>query len=340
VHTDFCGNPGKLDGMKAEEIPGWARGEEFDKAVVEQEINSWPDFESVYDKHFRRKRGRWYFRGQRDSGWRIETTLERLLGRVGRPANASPYPHYPCGRESNTVGARVELILLRAFQARSSKFLPNLPRPDDTLEWLALMRHWGLPSRLLDVTTSPHVALYFALADSLHADKPTQETPSPVVWAINHIPLRAIGAEQVGAQAHTDLSERRLFNTNFLADPAKAFVAPVHPRSHNERLAAQQGTFLCVGDVESSFLQNVSKCVPVEDLRGQGVFRKLVIHPGAAVEILARLSVMNIHNAALFPDLQGYARFIEQSLLLFGKDEQQQEKHLDFESLERLGWLG
>ena len=92
--------------------------------------------------------------------------------------------------------------------------------------------------------------------------------------------------------------------------------------------------------MDLSFLSNVSKCVPVEDIRGQGVFRKLVINPSAAIEILARLSVMNIHSASLFPDLQGYARFIEQSLLLFGKDDQQQERHLDFESLERLGWLG
>jgi hypothetical protein len=89
-----------------------------------------------------------------------------------------------------------------------------------------------------------------------------------------------------------------------------------------------------------SFRDNVLKCVAVEDIRGQGVFRKLVINPTVAIEILARLSVMNIQDAALFPDLQGYARFIEHSLLLFGKDDQQQERHLDFESLERLGWLG
>jgi len=63
-----------------------------------------------------------------------------------------------------------------------------------------------------------------------------------------------------------------------------------------------------------------------------------VINPQAGIEILARLSVMNIHSASLFPDLQGYAQSIEDSVLLFGKN--QQERLLDFESLERLGWLG
>jgi hypothetical protein len=322
--------------MNAEEVPKWARDESFDANIIEKKIRSWAEFEAVYDAFFRRKRGRWYFRGQRDSGWHIETTLDRLLKRIKPPTNAVPYPRYPSGREANTVGTRIELVLLRAFQARASKFLPNLPGPHDTLEWLALIRHWGLPSRLIDVTTSPHVALYFALEHLLSNDEPTRT--DPVVWAINHVPLRAMGAQTVGAVAHTDLSDPDFFNATFWADPATTFVAPVHPRSHSERLAAQQGTFLCVGNVDRSFRDNVVTCVP--DIIRQGVFQRIIIDPQAGIEILARLSVMNIHSASLFPDLHGYAEFIENSVLLFGKDGQQMERHLDFESLERLGWLG
>jgi hypothetical protein len=326
--------------VKAEEIPQWARDEAFDARVIEKKIDSWSDFESVYDTYFSRKRGRWYFRGQRDSSWHIETTLDRLLKSIKHPPNAEPYPCYPSGRSANTVGTRIELVMLRAFQARASKFLPNPPAADDTLEWLALMRHWGLPTRLVDVTTSPHVALYFALLHLLTPEDPASTAAEPVVWAINHIPLRALGAQQVGTDAHTDLSDRRLFNPKFLADPATMFVAPVHPRAHSERLAAQQGTFLCVGNVDHSFRENIKGCVPAEEIEGQGVFRRMVINPLAGVELLARLAVMNIHSASLFPDLGGYAKFIENSVLLFGKDERQQEPHLDFESLERLGWLG
>lgn len=335
----------KLDGMKAEEIPPWARGDEFDPASIELVVNSWSDFETAYERYFRRKRGRWYFRGQPDSTLPLQTTLERLLQQVGRPMNVRPYPVYPSGHSAATPGGRVELVLLRAFQARASKFLPNLPLRSEILEWLALMRHWGLPTRLLDVTTSPHVALFFALVGLLRSDSSNhrtdqQKAPNPIVWAINHIPVRAIGAkEATGVLAHLDLSETGLFNEHFLSDPPKAFVAPVHPRSHNDRLAAQQGTFLCVGNVDLSFGDNMLNCAPVEDIAGQGFFRKLVINREAGIEILSRLSAMNIHSGALFPDLSGYARSIEESLLLYGKDTQQ-ERHLDFESLERLGWLG
>ncbi|HXP84859.1 MAG TPA: FRG domain-containing protein [Bryobacteraceae bacterium] len=203
--------------MQTEPIPEWVRDPGLNPEEVK--IDSWSDFESFYESRLRRKRGRWYFRGQRDSTWTLETTLRRTSKKVIPPANGEPYPRYPCGRDANTIGTRIELILLRAFQARASKFLQNIPEPEDTLEWLALMRHWGLPTRLIDVTTSPYVALYFALVELLHADQDLPDGPKPAVWAINHVALRGIGAEQVGVLAHTDLSGRALFNEHFLADP-------------------------------------------------------------------------------------------------------------------------
>jgi hypothetical protein len=84
-----------------------------------------------------------------------------------------------------------------------------------------------------------------------------------------------------------------------------SFVAPVHPRSHNERLAAQQGTFLSVGNIDQSFENNMIASAPVAVIKGQGVFRKLIINPRVSIEILSRLWSMNIHSASLFPDLIG-----------------------------------
>jgi hypothetical protein len=145
---------------------------------------------------------------------------------------------------------------------------------------------------------------------------------------------------QAGVQAHTDLSERALFNEHFFGEERKAFIAPVHPRSHSERLAAEQGTFLCMADVDLSLQENVTRYMPLANLREQSMFHKLIISPEAIIKILERLAAVNIHSASLFPDLHGYAWFIDQSLRLFGAKSDQYERHLDFESLERLGWLG
>jgi len=325
--------------MQKPDIPLTARAGPFEMSATVHEIDTWADFQEFYEKHFRRQRGRWYFRGQADSSWTLQTTLERLLLRVrDRVRSSEPFPSDPSGRVARSVSERVELVALRAFQARASKFMQNLPRRDELLEWLALMRHWGLPTRLLDVTTSIHVALYFAVNEALYSRQ--SNVTSSAVWAINHIPLRATGPVQAGVAAHTDLSEPTLFNEYFFGEKRMAFVAPVHPRSHSERLAAQQGTFLCLANVDLSLEENVTRYMPEEELRGALVLRKLKISPDAAIDILGRLAAMNIHSASLFPDLYGYSRFIDQSLRLFGAESDQYEPHLDFESLERLGWLG
>lgn len=152
------------------------------------------------------------------------------------------------------------------------------------------MRHWGMPTRLLDVTTSIHVALYFAANEWLYAQQ--SEDVSVAVWAINHVPLRATGAVQAGVQAHTDLSERALFNEHFFGEERKAFIAPVHPRSHSERLAAEQGTFLCMADVDLSLQENVTRYMPLANLREQSMFHKLIISPEAIIKILERLAAV------------------------------------------------
>lgn len=44
------------------------------------------------------------------------------------------------------------------------------PRPHRDLEWLVLAQHYGIPTALLDWSTSPLIALFFACAESQQTD--------------------------------------------------------------------------------------------------------------------------------------------------------------------------
>lgn len=91
----------------------------------------------------------WVFRGHKSVSYALAPSVERVAQDLPHPWKA------------------LEFQLLREFQAKAPLHVPTdrLPPAGDKLSWLALMQHYGVPTRLLDFTYSPYVALYFALRD-------------------------------------------------------------------------------------------------------------------------------------------------------------------------------
>ncbi len=122
----------------------------------------------------------WVYRGQSDASWQITSSFERAIS------------------FDRTLVRNVERTLrgkeLSAISRFKAKAWPYVDKPNmSNLEWLMLMRHHGVPTRLVDFTESPIVALFFALED-----KPSGDF---AIWALNKDAMEdAYSLSQIGRQ--------------------------------------------------------------------------------------------------------------------------------------------
>lgn len=167
----------------------------IDNVIKTTLIHSWRGLEEYVEKNFGGT-GRWIFRGHEDSDWVLSTRLERELLGVPRSAGPTPDPPGLHGEPVRGLRERLELYFIRAYQSRAVYLTEKLPHIDDTLGWLATMQHWGFPTRLLDLTSSPYVALHFAVAPHFRSECLRGKTAA--LYAIQTVPLRRIASRSLG----------------------------------------------------------------------------------------------------------------------------------------------
>lgn len=106
---------------------------------------------------------KWLFRGQANASWPITSSLERT--------NQVVCNHL---RDPERYFRAIEQSAIEEFKRHSHALVGNDNLSN--LEWTMLMRHYGVPTRLVDFTEVPLYALFFALEEDSSADF--------AVWAV------------------------------------------------------------------------------------------------------------------------------------------------------------
>src|SRR5258707_535930 len=102
------------------------------------------------------------YRGQSDSSWRLETTLERYTGRLLPLEEYYQIVSAMKPQIETYTGARWEIPSPQEYAKRLSADGRLSPGTMPEYEYLIYLRHHGFPSPLLDWSASPYVAAYFA----------------------------------------------------------------------------------------------------------------------------------------------------------------------------------
>lgn len=204
----------------------------------------------------------------------------------------------------------LEKDLMARFQQRSIPF--HSRALTDTWEWLFLMQHYGVPTRLLDWSESPLMALFFAVTYA-HSKLSLKGRPifdgdasiwvlNPVQWNKHAIDLRSFA----GSILTTDDPNVSAYKPVGDINTMKPFPIAIYGAHNSQRIVAQRGVFVCFGKYTT----------PMEELYEQESFPedcliKITVKKKRLPHMSEALRRYGITDSVVFPDLDGLAREIK-----------------------------
>jgi hypothetical protein len=249
------------------------------------QVNTWQELEEQlffdsYWNELHRYRTKFLFRGLSSSEYNLDTNIQRM--RADPPLETK------------------ELLLLRQFQKYAHR---DVIERDTIWHWLSIANHHGLPTRLLDWTNSPFVALHFATANAEHFGL------DGVVWAVHfakvreHLPKKLKDALDAtpGANVFTVAELAKVVNK--LEDlenmkEGKDFMVIFEPPSIDDRIVNQYALLTAMSNVNTIPGDWLEKFAPE-------CYRKIVINKDLKPEIRDRLDMMNMTERVFLPGLDG-----------------------------------
>jgi hypothetical protein len=245
----------------------------------------------AFNERLQRFRSPFAFRGI-SADWPLTTSLQRM------------------NHDIPTLG-HIERAMFRNFKKYAyADFEPS----SSDWKWLAVAQHHGLPTRLLDWTFSPFVAMHFATNELDKMDK------DGVLWMVNfehsrkYLPeffLRALNRHYALTFSVEMLEEDDALKDPFIFEQTEgtqgAFVIFFEPPSLDPRIVNQWGLFSLMNRLDLRLDDWLASVASQDDK----LVRKIVIDADAKWEIRDRLDGMNLTERVMMPGLDGLSTWLK-----------------------------
>lgn len=225
-----------------------------------------------------------WFRGSQNASWRLIPKLYR-------------------SKTSARELLKDEDEIREEFVRRAPSLTTYSPR--NSWEWYFLMQHYSAPTRLLDWTEDPQIALYFALMESEGYQDAAVWVLDP--WRLNKLVLKTDEVLPPGADGLADIDRRKY--APWLPDRfdakkrlKKPLPVAIFPNQFDRRIAAQRSCFTVHGLKKDS----------LDDLfpRTQKLLAKITIPAHKVEDVCSELEDCSVDEATIYPDLEGLGKCV------------------------------
>jgi len=252
--------------------------------VNETRAESWAHlhellFADSWHETLNRHRSDYVFRGEASGNTSLITSLQRLGGEYGD----------------------VERHLLRSFRKYAER---DAVPADELWHWLALAKHHGLATRMLDWTYSPYVALHFATARATEFDQ------DGLIWMVNFVETNKLLPKKL--RSALDQEGMNAMSADLLTEVAPSladfdrlgedFVVFFEPPALDERIVNQYALFSVMPSPQARMDQWLEE--------RPGLARRIVLPAELKWEVRDKLDQANITERVLFPGLDGLATWL------------------------------
>jgi len=210
-----------------------------------------------------------------------------------------------------------EFNLTKKFRLMAPGF-DKTPETNRIDQWLFLMQHNGIPTRLLDWSESPLIACFFATEKAASSQEILNDA---VIYAIDPIQLNL--ASDITEFPNTWSQNSILQTIKFafgteteLVDGKRItyleYPVAIYPSTIHARIASQKGCFTLHGNDKRDF-ETIFKD---HKLINDKYLMKYRIQKEKVTEIFKELSNLGITYSSLFPDLEGLSKELKYSFNL------------------------
>ena len=225
----------------------------------------------------------------------------RGLGSDNYKLNPSLYRHPKITDETELHN--LEKKLITRFKERS---IPYLPKQTESIwEIMFIMQHYGLPTRLLDWSENPLIALFFALSSN-EPDKVTGDyLNKSVIWVLSPKKWNETVFNHVTySGAALSITDRLISSYDPLSiDNTPAMPAAIWGLHNSPRIVAQRGTFILFGSKNSSMEDMLNSLSFPSD-----TLVKFEIEPQNIKKILDEMIASGQADTSVYPGLDGLAK--------------------------------